>query len=94
MMYDDIANDPANPFPGQIFNKPTDKGVAGVDVYANIQKDYTGADVTPEMFLAILTGNSQYPGAKKVIKSSSEDRIFIFFVDHGQQSKGVILDCR
>src|SRR4051812_15477279 len=37
---DDIATDPSNPFPGKIFNRPTDVGVAGEDVYAGCKKDY------------------------------------------------------
>jgi len=82
-MYDDIASDPSNPFPGQIFNKPTAAGVPGVDVYKNVQKDYTGASVTPEIFLAVITGNSSYPGVTKVLQSTSSDRVFIFFTDHG-----------
>jgi glycosylphosphatidylinositol transamidase (GPIT) subunit GPI8 len=27
MIYDDIANDPNNPYPGQLFNKPTSAGI-------------------------------------------------------------------
>ena len=27
MLYDDIANSPQNPFPGQIFNNPTPDGI-------------------------------------------------------------------
>jgi legumain len=82
-MYDDIAGDPQNPFPGKLFNKPTAAGTPGVDVYAGVQKDYTGASVTPEIFLAVITGNASYPGAHKVLTSTSSDRIFIFFTDHG-----------
>jgi legumain len=83
-MYDDIANDPTNPFPGQIFNKPTAAGTPGANVYANIQKDYTGNDVSPENFLAVLSGNSSaVPAGHKVLKSTSKDRVFIFFADHG-----------
>jgi len=43
MQYDDIANDPQNPYKGQIFNKPTAVGTPGVDVYNGCKKDYTGA---------------------------------------------------
>ena len=32
--YDDIAGSSENPFPGQIFNKPTAAGTPGVDVYS------------------------------------------------------------
>jgi legumain len=62
MFYDDIANDPSNPFPGQVFNKPTDAGTPGVDVYAGCQKDYTGDKVTPQNFVAVLVSqnNSKY----------------------------------
>jgi len=50
MAYDDIANNSRNPFPGQMFNKPTESGVAGTDVYAGCKIDYRGSDVTPENF--------------------------------------------
>ena len=32
-MQDDVANAEENPYPGQLFNKPTDSGTPGVDVY-------------------------------------------------------------
>lgn len=84
MLYDDVASNSRNPFPGQVFNAPTAAGVAGVDVWANIQKDYTGKDVTPENFLAILTGNATaVPAGKKVLKSGPNDNVFVFFSDHG-----------
>lgn len=54
MMYDDIANDPSNPFPGTIINKPN-----GTNLYtSDLQKDYTGEQVTAANFLAILSGNA------------------------------------
>jgi len=40
MAYDDIAKDPENPFPGQVFNKPATG--EGVDVYAGCNIDYKG----------------------------------------------------
>jgi len=83
MQYDDIAKDPENPFPGQVFNKPTPAGTPGVDVYANCKKDYTGAAVTPEMFVAVLTGDASKTGGRPVLKSGAGDRVFIFFTDHG-----------
>jgi legumain len=82
MVYDDIASDPENPYPGKMFNKPTAAGTPGVDVYAGCQKDYTGDDVTAENFLNVLTGNSTGTG-KKVLHSKSGDNVFIFFTDHG-----------
>jgi len=83
MQYDDIAKDPENPFPGQVFNKPTPAGTPGVDVYAGCKKDYTGAAVTPDMFVAVLTGNAAKTGGRPVLKSGPSDRVFIFFTDHG-----------
>ncbi|KAJ1364385.1 hypothetical protein KIN20_024474 [Parelaphostrongylus tenuis] len=35
MMYDDIASDPSNPYPGKLFNKPH-----GPDVYHGLKIDY------------------------------------------------------
>jgi legumain len=68
MIYDDIANDPENPFPGKLFNKPTAAGTPGVDVYAGCQKDYTGEDVTAANFLSVLTGDSKAVKGKKSIE--------------------------
>jgi legumain len=76
-MYDDIANNYENPFPGQLFNKPD-----GEDVYAGLKIDYKGRDVTPEKFLAVLTGDSTTAGGK-VLNTNSNSRVFVNFSDHG-----------
>ena len=65
---DDIANYRTNPFPGQVFNKPTDAGTPGVDVYDGCVIDYKGTDVTPETFTKVLTGDDSAGG--KVLKSA------------------------
>jgi len=83
MQYDDIANNPSNPYKGQIFNKPTAVGTPGVDVYAGCKKDYTGAAVTPDNFVAVMTGDASKTGGRPVLKSGPNDRVFIFFTDHG-----------
>jgi len=86
MMYDDIANSPANPTPGVIINHPD-----GDDVYAGVPKDYTGHEITPENFLNILKGNAAAMngiGSGKVIASGPNDRVFVNFVDHG--AKGIL----
>jgi legumain len=86
MLYNDIANDPQNPFPGKLFNKPTDQGTPGVDVYDGCQVDYSGDDVTAANFLNILRGNAtamQGIGNGKVLQSTSTDNVFVNFVDHG-----------
>lgn len=79
-MYDDIANDPENPTKGKIINHPN-----GSDVYAGVNKDYTGAAVTPENFLAVLAHNKSgvTGGSGRVLESGPDDNVFIYFSDHG-----------
>lgn len=81
MVYDDLADSYENAFPGKVFNKP-----GGPDVYAGAPKDYTGADVTSETFLAVLAGDAEAvagKGSGKVIASGPHDRVFVFYSDHG-----------
>ncbi|XP_068202256.1 legumain-like [Palaemon carinicauda] len=81
MMYDDIAHNSNNPYPGKIFNHPN-----GPDVYEGVPKDYAGSEVTPELFLAVLRGDEQAVkgmGSGKVVKSGPNDRIFVNLDDHG-----------
>jgi len=80
-MYDDIANNVANPTPGIIINHPD-----GDDVYHGVPKDYTGIDVTTENFINVLTGNADAMkgiGTGRVLKSGPNDNVFLNFVDHG-----------
>ena len=49
MMYDDVASDSENPFKGKLFNKPTEKGDAGVDVYDGCNIDYKKKAVTAKL---------------------------------------------
>ena len=85
MAYDDIANDPENPIPGKLFNKPD-----GKDVYVGCKIDYKGDDVTPTNFLSILKGDaaSVKGGNGRVLKSTKDSKVFINFSDHG--SPGLI----
>uniref|UniRef100_A0A673KUX9 Legumain n=1 Tax=Sinocyclocheilus rhinocerous TaxID=307959 RepID=A0A673KUX9_9TELE len=80
MMYDDLAQSPDNPTPGVIINRPN-----GTDVYKGVLKDYTGDDVTPQNFLAVLKGDaaSVKGGSGKVLKSGPNDHVFVYFTDHG-----------
>jgi legumain len=83
MMQDDVANSPENPYPGQLFNQPTADGTPGFDVYENCFPDYTGPVVTGQLFLDVLTGNKTDPTRTKVLESSSIDKVFVNFADHG-----------
>ena len=83
MSYDDVANSSSNPYPGQLFNKPTAKGTPGVDVYAGCNFDYKGEDVTAANLISVLKGDSAAVGGKKVLKSTAESKVFFYFADHG-----------
>lgn len=86
MMEDDIANNVENPFPGKMFNKPTAKGVPGVDVYDGCEVDYKGSVVTAKLFLDVLQGKQSEVdglGSGKVVNGGPNDKVFVNFVDHG-----------
>lgn len=78
---DDIASSRSNPFPGKIFNKPTEKGTPGVDVYAGCNIDYKGRKATSETLLKVMQGDASVGG--KVLKSDANSKIFWYFADHG-----------
>ncbi|KAL2893001.1 Vacuolar-processing enzyme [Bienertia sinuspersici] len=80
-MYDDIAYHKDNPTPGVIINKPK-----GENVYVNVPHDYVGDDVSASNFLAVLLGNETgvTGGSGKVLKSSRDDEVFIYFSGHGK----------
>ncbi|KAL4346613.1 hypothetical protein GQ457_17G020940 [Hibiscus cannabinus] len=79
-MQDDIAMNELNPRPGIIINHPH-----GDDVYAGVPKDYTGENVTAANLYAVLLGNTSAlsGGSGKVVDSKPDDRIFIYYSDHG-----------
>lgn len=83
MVYDDVATDPSNPFPGQLFNRPA-RG-PGEDVYAGLRVTYRGADVTAANLLAVLGGNASgvscsEPGCTPVVlRSGPRDTVFVYF---------------
>ncbi|KAL9242885.1 hypothetical protein vseg_016843 [Gypsophila vaccaria] len=79
-MYDDIADNELNPRRGTIINSPN-----GEDVYAGVPKDYTGEQVTAKNFYAVLLGDKSavQGGSGKVVASKPNDRIFLYYSDHG-----------
>jgi len=82
LAYDDVANSRSNPFPGQIFNKPTAAGTPGADVYAGCKIDYKGKDVTAKNVIAVLEGDEATAGGP-VLKSNENSKVFFYFADHG-----------
>ena len=79
LAYDDIANSQFNPFPGQLFNAPSDG--PGENVYDASHIDYRGGDVTKATFTKVLTGDETAGGP--VLRSDSNSKVFVFFSDHG-----------
>ncbi|CAK9171145.1 unnamed protein product [Ilex paraguariensis] len=79
-MHDDIAMNDLNPRRGVIINHPK-----GGDVYAGVPKDYTGEHVTAENLYAVLLGDKSAVkgGSGKVVDSKPNDRIFLYYSDHG-----------
>ena len=76
--FDDIAYNPKNPFPGEIYNRPD-----GPNVYEGVIIDYTYNDVNPETYLSVLKGDTQKGKLEKVLNSTENDNIFMYFSDHG-----------
>jgi legumain len=78
-MYDDIANNDQNPIKGSIINYS-----GGPNVYPGVPKDYTKDLVTPKNFLDVLSGKDMTGiGSGKTLKSGPNDKVFIYFSDHG-----------
>ncbi len=80
LAYDDVANNRSNPFPGQLFNKPTASGEAGVNVYDQSEIDYSGSAVNKQNFFNVLLGDDSNGPA---LKSDENSKVFVYFVDHG-----------
>ncbi|KAI6192070.1 Legumain [Aphelenchoides bicaudatus] len=89
LMYDDIANNPENPLPGKIFNAPRSK-----EVYQGVKIDYKGDDVNVNNVMAILKGDAKSVkgGNGRVLESTKENRVFVFFVDHGAPGVLAVVD--
>lgn len=85
--YDDIAENRQNPFKGEVFNQPD-----GPDVYKGVKIDYVGKDVTPNNFIAVITGDKsklvveETRTTSRVLESNSESNVFIYWTDHGGEN--------
>ena len=77
--YDDVAGNERNPFPGKLYNLPGDDAR---DYYEGLVIDYRQDDLTKKALFNCLLGIEDGSG-KKVLKSTSEDRVFINYYDHG-----------
>ncbi|KER19006.1 hypothetical protein T265_12058 [Opisthorchis viverrini] len=79
LAYDDIANNPKNPFREEVFHE-----YLRDDVYNGVIIDYRGKDVTRDNFVKVLKGDEKLEAnKKKVLKSGPNDNVFIFYSGHG-----------
>jgi legumain len=77
---DDIAYNPRNPVKGKIFNKPN-----GPDVYAGCNIEYSNGNDGPKQLFAVLAGDEAAAGGKRVLKSTANDNVFLYYSDHGNR---------
>ena len=104
MTYDSQLNAEKNPFKGMIFTDPADNTDGDWAKYGCFEHmDYTGKDINPEVFLAILSGDAakvtELTGKEnpKVLAATEEDTVFTYFIDHGNDGiiavgDGVVTD--
>jgi phosphatidylinositol glycan class K len=81
MLSDDVACNPRNPYPGQVFNFPdhaTDLNSPHIEV------DYRGFDVTAETFLRLLTGHHSpgIPTSKRLLTDAGSN-VLVYLTGHG-----------
>ena len=88
--YDDVANSNKNPFPGKLYNLPGDDAK---DYYEGLVIDYREKEITKEALFNCLLGIEDGSG-KKVLKSTSEDKVFINYYDHGAPNLIALIDDR
>lgn len=81
LLADDMACNPRNPFPAQIFNNQNH----ALNVYGeNIEVDYRGYQVTVENFVRLLTGrhSDEIPRSKRLL-TDDRSNILIYMTGHG-----------
>jgi len=93
-----IAHSAENPFRGQLFNRPTEDGVPGEDVYQGCHVDYKFDTANKHTVLRVLQGEATV-GHSKVLQSNANSKVFFYFTDHGapgllQMSAGNASDAR
>ncbi|KAK9808910.1 hypothetical protein WJX72_006219 [[Myrmecia] bisecta] len=81
MLADDMACNPRNPYPTQVFNHPDHR----LNLYDDdIEVDYRGADVTVDSFLQVLTGqhHAAMPASKRLL-STNASNVLVYLTGHG-----------
>ncbi|KQJ94049.1 putative GPI-anchor transamidase [Brachypodium distachyon] len=81
MLADDMACNPRNNYPAQVFNNENHQ----LNLYGdNVEVDYRGYEVTVENFLRVLTGRheSAVPRSKRLL-SDEGSHILLYMTGHG-----------
>ena len=84
ILADNIANDPQNIYPGEVYVKPKSEG--GENVYKDVVVDYHLSDVGIGDLRKILLGerSEKYP---VVFDATSQSNVFIYWCGHGNRGK-------
>jgi len=80
---DDVAFNEENTFPGEVYNEEYKEGGPNVNVYRGVPKDYTGDAANTDTFEKVMKGINPSVGSGKVLKSTSSDDVFVFYVGTG-----------
>ena len=94
---DNLADDPQNPFPGQIFverewaSQPDPANpLVNADLHKNLQVDYHFSDLnSPDDLADILLGRAS-DRLPHVIRPTARDNVFFFWSGHGDDDDGPI----
>ncbi|KAI8115423.1 putative GPI-anchor transamidase [Lucilia cuprina] len=81
MIADDMACNPRNPRPGQVYNNANQH----INVYGDdVEVDYRGYEVTVENFVRLLTGRTQNGTARsKKLLTDAGSNVLIYLTGHG-----------
>lgn len=81
---DDITWDDWNPLKGKLFAHKN-----GPDVRKDCQIDYYGENEdTKQNWFNVMKGDSEAAGGKKVLKSTKDSKVFVYYIDHG--NRGIV----
>ena len=90
---DNLASDPRNPFPGQVYlerstTQSTPDALVNADVRQNVVVDYHFSDLFGPADLADILLGRQSERLPHVVHSTEADNVFLFWSGHGADSGG------
>ena len=84
VLADNIANDPNNIYPGEVYVKPKSEG--GENVYKDVKVDYRLSDIPLGSLRKIILGekSAEFP---EVFNADEHSNIFMYWCGHGNRGK-------